>query len=950
MSIQALPQSAVRAIGSSQALTDSASVVKELIDNALDARATSVFVEISTNTLDVIQVRDSGHGIAPCDRPLVAKRYCTSKIKDEKDLAKIGGMYLGFRGEALSSAAEMSTGMTITTRIEGEEVASALNLAPNGDVVGQEKASHPVGTTVRITGFLMKHPVRKQVALKGSGKTLAKIKQLLQSYAFARPMTRLSVRVLKGKSDRDNWAYAPKPGAGIEDVVLKVVGKPCASQCRIVEQESEGFHIEACVPCTNAEVDKINGVGQYLVVDGRPVNHGKGTFKHIVKLYKESLKKANPELEGVKDPFMYLHIKCPEDAYDPNIEPAKDDLLFDDAAKVVAAVRRLFAEVYTVKPALEEPLNLPSCMEQYESNRWQEKVQASIAATLEPFQELPSPARQAVAKTNMYDMDEDDVEVLTTVQEVPAMDAQEPGIEYEDDVSAQEPSSNPWMMAKMNARIGRTNLGHQSQAQLATPAREVTSQAFTSSSPTQLNNKRPMLEILHMLPTPHASSPTARMFEHSNYEPPGSSVAPSSLPPPRIYSRQSSGPTTSPSNAYDGEVAHSFMDVSPSGMPQSNNTRIRPPNQNTEGIPLDHIPDAPQRETGLPRKTKQLNVNKPYKPPVDPERDAWFDIPENCPQAHRQSRGAPTDSIPRFLSPPPNNRDIRSFIGARQVAEPVSGQVIPEPHLPTQQHSALILVDENTAPPQDLQQANPTASPPRKRCDFMPASKLDLNDVNLSNDSDRPHNPRPTRRRRTSENTALRQVNNNATTMTMEESEDPTYTPHPPRPVSSRNITSRRRTTDGNKDASTGTKPQRLKSSQLPLERVPAGSWMQDVILRVQTSSADIAQSAQVLVASDDDYYHARSGALDMSTGAKSVVGAEGEGVRREGVPSGRAPPTFLKWDQPCIDLESVFNTYAPSQPELQTWISSLEIALAKAFPEPGDSFDGRPRPRRGRD
>lgn len=133
MTIQALPQSTVRAIGASQVLTDPAAVVKELIDNALDARATSIAIEIHANTLDVIQVRDNGHGIPPPDRPLVARRYCTSKLTNEQDLVDIGGSSLGFRGEALASAAEMSDSMTITTRVEGEQVATALEISQQGE-------------------------------------------------------------------------------------------------------------------------------------------------------------------------------------------------------------------------------------------------------------------------------------------------------------------------------------------------------------------------------------------------------------------------------------------------------------------------------------------------------------------------------------------------------------------------------------------------------------------------------------------------------------------------------------------------------------------------------------------------------------------------------------------------------------------------------------------------
>jgi DNA mismatch repair protein MutL len=135
MPIAPLPQNTVRAIGSSQVLTDSASLVKELVDNALDARASSIVVEISANVLDVIQVKDNGHGIASEDRALVCQRYCTSKIREFSDVAKIGGSSLGFRGEALASAVEMSGSVILTTKVEGEPVAESLKFDRTGKIL-----------------------------------------------------------------------------------------------------------------------------------------------------------------------------------------------------------------------------------------------------------------------------------------------------------------------------------------------------------------------------------------------------------------------------------------------------------------------------------------------------------------------------------------------------------------------------------------------------------------------------------------------------------------------------------------------------------------------------------------------------------------------------------------------------------------------------------------------
>lgn len=132
MPIEALPVSTSRVIGSTLVLSDAKSVVKELIDNALDARATTINIDISQNTLDVIQVKDNGTGIGVQDRQLLCKRGCTSKIRSLEDLGRLGGSFLGFRGEALASIAELSRAAIITTRVDGEIVGSSLTFGPSG--------------------------------------------------------------------------------------------------------------------------------------------------------------------------------------------------------------------------------------------------------------------------------------------------------------------------------------------------------------------------------------------------------------------------------------------------------------------------------------------------------------------------------------------------------------------------------------------------------------------------------------------------------------------------------------------------------------------------------------------------------------------------------------------------------------------------------------------------
>ncbi|KAL8780019.1 MAG: hypothetical protein Q9213_006663 [Squamulea squamosa] len=362
MTIAALPSQTVRAIGSTQALTDSASVVKELVDNALDAQATSISIDVATNAIDVIQVKDNGHGIDPIDRPLVCKRYCTSKIRDLDDLAIIGGASLGFRGEALASAVELSGGLTVITRIMGEATAVNLKVSQKGEVANEDRVSHAVGTTVRITSFLKSIPVRQQTAIKDSAKQLAKIKRILQAYALARPFVRLSLKILKAKNDKGNWVYVPKSDASVLDAAVKVVGKKVTDQCRWVVWNSNTFsreagatqrdntmisihldsscRIEALIPNSDADPAAISGTDQYISIDSRPVSSIRGTLKQIVQLFKSYIRSSctSSTDQKITNPFLCMNIVCPPASYDANVEPAKDDVLFSDSTGVLEMV------------------------------------------------------------------------------------------------------------------------------------------------------------------------------------------------------------------------------------------------------------------------------------------------------------------------------------------------------------------------------------------------------------------------------------------------------------------------------------------------------------------------------------------------------------------------------------------------------------------------------------
>lgn len=842
MSIQALPQTAVRTIRSGQALTDPASVVKELIDNALDARATNITIEISQNTLDVIQVKDNGHGIAPADRPLVAKPYCTSKLKDEKELGFVGSSYLGFRGEALSSALEMSDEMMITTRVEGESIATAIKLCQTGEPV-QERANQPPGTTVRISNFLKNQPVRKQVALKAAPKTLTKIKQSLQSYAFARPTTRLSLKVIKAKSDKDNWTYAPKPGSGIEDTALKVVGKPCASQCVWAELEHEGFVVQALLPRPDAHASKISGMGQYVSVNNRPLAPSRGISRQLIRLYKESLKESL-SMEDPKDPFLYLSLSCPPGSYDANIEPAKDDVLFGDVDKVTEAVRRLMLITYPEKEVLNEAAFA------------QEPAKDTEADSHELFTTPASRSRSNVVqpKGNMYDVDEDDLTLFMDSVDRPESHAVEDEEEQSESIRSAA-ISNPWVMAKMNSYSNKKN---NVNIQLLTPAKQASSSAPVASSP--VSGVHFPQQGTPGLPTPRQSSPMLQPDEEADVAGPRRIIGPANLPlpVPHIPDRSMS-PLRQSTEAFETSLVPRRMSI--------------PPQQTSEGTPLDMIPEAaPRRRSPPKQQQRRQSVNKPLVSPIDPERDAWFHFPETeksrpyPPRKGRSQRtsgagfvpiGEPSYSQPHALTPPTNNTDIRNFLGRGREQQSAT---------PTTNKAAIVGV-ENVSPVQVRRETQPKG--------FMKASELNLDSTQFI-ESPRPIPAPKPRRRRTTDDRALGEISGNGRA-----NDDTSGSEYEERP--------RRRRT-GESEAK---RPRHIKSSTLPLEKVPPSAQMQGWSTDSSATLEDIGGSLQM--------------------------------VEPEG--------TFIAWNAPALDTQMDLKKRF-EECDVQRWTACLGQLLLRRQPE----------------
>lgn len=381
---------------------------------------------------------------------------------------------------------------------------------------------------MRITNFLDTLPVRKQTALKDAAKELTKIKRMLQAYALARPAVRIQFRVLKAKSTKGDWLFSPKPNGTPEDAIALAVGRDCASQCDWSIWQDEDIEMRACLPRLDADTSKISNIGSFIAVNSRPVSTSKGTLKQIVSNFKEKLRNTTPSLQTIKIPFMFLNIVCPPDAYDANVEPAKDDVLFVDSAAILKAFASLLDTAYPfhqsdrlVSNALDamssevealvarndfvEPratAKTPIQEFAQEVNIRQDSSQQPIldrfraVSTTKAYQKR----RDLTIRRAMYSHDEEDLNVDTENRppSPPMHSSEEQDIEH--DISI----SNPWTIAKMNAPIQPRALPNSTSHQQLTPSSSLPS--FRVGPPI---TKTPVRHTFRppLLPTPENSSP-----------------------------------------------------------------------------------------------------------------------------------------------------------------------------------------------------------------------------------------------------------------------------------------------------------------------------------------------------------------------------------------------------------------------------------------------------------
>ena len=331
--IQVLDSHVADLIAAGEVVERPASVVKELLENAIDAGATAVTVEIQHGGMTYIRVTDNGRGIPPAEVETAFLRHATSKVRTEHDLSAIGT--LGFRGEALAAIAAVSR-VELLTRSDGNDLGVALTLE-GGAVTGREEAGCPQGATMVVRDLFYNTPARLKFMKKDSAEGAA-VFAAVQREALARP--ELSLRFL-----RDGKQELLTPGDGkLSSALYAVLGRELALGMLPVKGSGEdavtvkGFaSLPAC--CRGSRNY------QFFFVNGRFVKS---------RLLMAALEQAyqNQRMVG-KFPGCVLHVSTRLNGVDVNAHPAKTEVKFVSERKVFDAV------YHAVLGALEEKARPP---------------------------------------------------------------------------------------------------------------------------------------------------------------------------------------------------------------------------------------------------------------------------------------------------------------------------------------------------------------------------------------------------------------------------------------------------------------------------------------------------------------------------------------------------------------------------------------------------------------
>lgn len=373
--IRLLDNNLINKIAAGEVVERPASVVKELMENSIDAGATSITVEVKEGGISLIKITDNGKGIPKEELKTAFLRHATSKLRTLDDLEDI--MTLGFRGEALSSIASVAQ-VEMITKTQDNPVANKIVI--NGGIVEKEEESAGNNGTVFIMKNLFYNTPARRKFLKKPATEGGYVSEVVNRIALGHP--EIAIKYI----NNGNTIMQTNGNGDIKSVVLYIYGRQIASQMIETSYSKDGFIVEGLV--AKPELSRGNRNYENFFINGRYIKSS------IVQNAVEEAYKG--KLMVGKFPVFVLNLKVPANTVDVNVHPTKlevrfsdDNLIYDIIYNAVLKALKnteLIPEVTWDKPKKIKSNNVQSTLEDIETNKADiNKVENIISKSVDDF-------------------------------------------------------------------------------------------------------------------------------------------------------------------------------------------------------------------------------------------------------------------------------------------------------------------------------------------------------------------------------------------------------------------------------------------------------------------------------------------------------------------------------------------------------------------------------------